>query len=373
MKTFICSFIIALLSFSFLFAQNNEEDIFTDRSRTSLSCAWSSTHLYAGPGRKYRRKARIKFGEVVERLGQKAYNSADRKKYIEVKTTDGESGWIYDYHFVNNGLTAIVQERSRIYPEPRSRTASTGDYFRAGEMVIRANVSGDWIELYSEDKKIRGWVKGRDRISAQQEQFNSRILSQRTGARTYYGQGNSSASSDDRYNEERNTDNYRSRSTNFSPNTSRSSNLDRGVIVGHMRAFRELDDRSQRNYGGSSRGSSSSASSDGYRPNSRVRSSSNSQTSSSNYPQALSREKGPIYRVNFPNESKSLFVGYHKSLPIGSKVRVFFPDNPGFVEVEIIGQMRKTRPEVIGLYPECIELLFGNQRPSRIEIAYLKK
>lgn len=140
-----------------------------------------------------------------------------------------------------------------------------------------------------------------------------------------------------------------------------------------MSAFREQDNRDQRNRSGSSRGSSSSASSDDYRSNSRVRSSSNSQTSGQNYAPALSKEKGPVYRVNFPNESKSLFVGYHKSLPIGSKVRVYFPDNPGFVEVEIIGQMRKTRPEVIGLYPECIELIFGNQRPSRIEIAYLKK
>ncbi|MEL6250535.1 MAG: hypothetical protein AAFR87_00885 [Bacteroidota bacterium] len=372
MKTLICSFIIALLSFSFLFAQTNEEDIFTDRSRTSLSCAWSSTHLYVGPGRKYRRKARIKFGEVVQRLGQKAFNSADRRKYIEVKTSDGASGWIYEYHFVDNGLTAIVQERSRIYPEPRNRAASTGDYFRAGEMVIRGNVSGDWIELYSEDKKIRGWVKGRDRISATEEQFNSRVLSQRTGARTYYGQKSSSASSDGRYSDTRDSDRYRNRNTDFSPNTSRGSNLDRGVIVGHMSTFLERDKRSQNNRSGPSRGSSSSASSDDYRSNSRVRSS-NSQTSSLSYPTALSRERGPVYKVNFPNESKSLFVGYHKSLPIGSKVRVFFPDNPGFIEVEIIGQMRKTRPEVIGLYPECIDLIFGNQRPSRIEIAYVKK
>ncbi|MEM6806922.1 MAG: hypothetical protein AAF696_36315 [Bacteroidota bacterium] len=364
MKTLICSCIAVVLSISFLFAQNEEEDIFTDRSKTSLTCAWNMTHLFEGPGRKYRRKAQIKFGDRVKRMGKKAYVNSERRKYIQVKTEQGLQGWIYDFHFVNNGQTAVVLNRSRIYQEPRNRSSLTDETFTAGELLVRGNVSGDWVELYARDKEIRGWIKGQDRISTEKEQILAAQETQSTGARSLddtYGRSSSSGSSS----------RFQAPSGGGYSFGNNSDNRDRGVVVGHMKSF--LEDRTlergsrariarERSRKENSRGMENSVASSKDFQNTRASSS-----------QSMMSERGKIYQINLPMEGDNVFVAYHKSLPIGSKIQVEFPDNGGFLELEIIGQMRSSMPEVLGLYPECLEILYGNRIPNQIKFSYPRK
>ena len=72
-------------------------------------------------------------------------------------------------------------------------------------------------------------------------------------------------------------------------------------------------------------------------------------------------EKGKYIATGHdPNVTDTRFYGYHKSLPIGTKVRLDIPDNTGFVEVTIVGRLRKSVDAMIGLSPASVLVLSGS-------------
>lgn len=367
MKKLISLIILAFLLMPSFYAQYEDAEIFRDRTRTPLTCSSSSSILFAGPGRTKRRIKTLPFGEIVQRAGQKAYVGAEKRTYIKVKTESGQKGWVNEFHFVKNGIPAIVQNKSRIYLSPRNNAAITQDYFHAGERVLLGTISGDWIELFSENKSKGGWIQGANRVSAKQEQLASNQLNKRTGARTYHNNSGTSYGSSD--NSDRNIAQKSRGGQDFYPNSvlaSRNQGITRGEVVGNLNALlRPQYANEGRQYNNTYQ---SFASAGG------ARKTQGSYRNSSN--RAIRKrvtEEGRIYTVNLPNDDGNLFVGYHKSLPVGSKVQIPFPDNPGFIEIEIIGSLRSQRPEVIGLYPACVSLIYGNQVPRQIKFSYLAK
>ena len=72
-----------------------------------------------------------------------------------------------------------------------------------------------------------------------------------------------------------------------------------------------------------------------------------------------------------PDEHSTRFYGYHKTLPIGSKVRLDIPDNAGFIEVKIIGRLKKNVDAMIGLSPACVDIIKDSEPSNgKIRIAY---
>ncbi|MEM6264210.1 MAG: LysM peptidoglycan-binding domain-containing protein [Bacteroidota bacterium] len=68
--------------------------------------------------------------------------------------------------------------------------------------------------------------------------------------------------------------------------------------------------------------------------------------------------------------TSSRFYGYHKNLPIGSKVNLLIPDNAGFLEVEIVGKLAQNSPADIALSPTCVSMLEGAKAGGVATITY---
>jgi LysM repeat protein len=81
-------------------------------------------------------------------------------------------------------------------------------------------------------------------------------------------------------------------------------------------------------------------------------------------------ESGKFVRFEYPGLEKARFYGIHKSLPQGTRVKMGIPDNPGYIEVIIIGKLDYQSPAIIGLSPACLQILEGAGNPKEISIAY---
>ncbi|MEM6629994.1 MAG: LysM peptidoglycan-binding domain-containing protein [Bacteroidota bacterium] len=82
------------------------------------------------------------------------------------------------------------------------------------------------------------------------------------------------------------------------------------------------------------------------------------------------REAGSYTAFTIPGYNHFRFYGAHKILPVGSKVKVDIPNNPGFIEVTIVEQLPPQSPHVIGLSPSAVSLLKSNGAPSQISVMY---
>ena len=82
------------------------------------------------------------------------------------------------------------------------------------------------------------------------------------------------------------------------------------------------------------------------------------------------REVGPYGTFSIPNYTHFRFYGAHKVLPIGTKVKVDLPNNPGHVEVTIVDQLPAGSPLLIGLSPSVVKLLKAAGAPSQVSLMY---
>ena len=82
------------------------------------------------------------------------------------------------------------------------------------------------------------------------------------------------------------------------------------------------------------------------------------------------REQGSYTTFSIPGYNHFRFYGAHKILPVGSKVKVDIPNNPGFIEVTIVEQLSAQSPYVIGLSPSAVKLLKSSGSPSQVSVMY---
>ena len=82
------------------------------------------------------------------------------------------------------------------------------------------------------------------------------------------------------------------------------------------------------------------------------------------------RESGGYGVFSIPDYKHFRFYGAHKVLPIGSKVQVDIPNNPGHVEVTIVQQLPPNSPYVIGLSPSVVNLLKSSGSNAQVSIMY---
>ena len=82
------------------------------------------------------------------------------------------------------------------------------------------------------------------------------------------------------------------------------------------------------------------------------------------------REQGSYTTFSIPGYNHFRFYGAHKILPVGSKVKVDIPNNPGFIEVTIVEQLSPQSPYVIGLSPSAVRLLKSSGSASQVSVMY---
>lgn len=64
------------------------------------------------------------------------------------------------------------------------------------------------------------------------------------------------------------------------------------------------------------------------------------------------------------------FYALHKTLPPGSKFKMLIPNNPGFVEVEVVGRLSPGHPIMVGLSPACVSIIEGAGGGDEVSIIY---
>ncbi len=76
-------------------------------------------------------------------------------------------------------------------------------------------------------------------------------------------------------------------------------------------------------------------------------------------------DTGPYIPYKNANINDLRFYAVHPYLPIGSTIKMQLPDNPGYIELIVVGKLNNERTNaIIGLSPACIEILRGAKSQS---------
>lgn len=82
------------------------------------------------------------------------------------------------------------------------------------------------------------------------------------------------------------------------------------------------------------------------------------------------RETGGYGVFSIPGYNHFRFYGAHKILPVGSKVQIDIPNNPGHLEVTIVQQLPANSPYVIALSPSVVDLLKSSGSNAQVSVMY---
>ncbi|MFK7924548.1 MAG: hypothetical protein AB8H47_21510 [Bacteroidia bacterium] len=326
--------------------------------QTDLYCAWESVSMKDAPGKSAKTIEVIRFGEIVQWSGESQYVADESRTYLKVLAVDNRVGWVHEYLFVKGIGLGVVLEGGLIYKRPQTVTTVTTDQFMPGDLVIVEGFSGNWVGLAGKRKAKKGWIEGRNKITMEDRDLLLASLLMSVEAEKdpqkrqkqmelVYQQANQMGSPI--------ADVVRSRSGNTiaadtppllsSANTQSSQNFET-ASPRRERPMPVVDEDNSNRY---------------------FRSVKDPQTGQIRQETV---ETGGIYLVNGSNKTRSIYVAYHKSLPIGSTLRIQIPNTEGFVELKVVSRLRKDNLAMIGLHPDCVQAIYGDYVPKEISIIY---
>ena len=352
-------FLALLLWTSPLNAQFNDLSV---NQTSTMICAWERAELRAEPNVKTPATTMIYFGELVENLDRKSYVAAERANYVKVKVADGNVGWVNEAFFVEGGELATVLNQSRIYLRPNTISTATMDHFEPGEVVIYSPNSGSWAFLESKNKQKKGWIKNRDDISFEGDDIEIATLYQ-----LIINDSNMA----DRKKKLRQLSEMARENQSVLESVINQSLVNLSDEPGQIQKTRNLkggEDDFLADISNDVRNKKESENNSG---NSSFSYDFQDPVTGKWYRSEI--ETGSIYLVEGPSNPTSVYYAYHKDLPLGSKVLLQIPSNPGFVELEVVNRLRQNNPAVIGLSSDCIKAIFGQNTPKKVTIIYLKE
>lgn len=88
-----------------------------------------------------------------------------------------------------------------------------------------------------------------------------------------------------------------------------------------------------------------------------------------NFEGGSNAEEGSYITVKNETISEKYYV-YHKSLPKGTVVRVYIPNNPGYIEAKVMDKLRADRAEILGLSPDIVRIIGGIKQAPKVKVAY---
>lgn len=325
--------------------------------------AWDRIGIMSGPSKTSSQIAAIHFGTDEVRLTLETLQVQEDKKrtYVKVVLPNGTEGWVNQYLLIPNGSAAVVKTYSNVYQNPVDGvTMVRGVDFDAGEPVILTLFSGPYAYLTAKEKKKAGWVLAENLIFGSDEvkfalslqkakaekDVNKRIQKiQDIRNHQAYPYAQMYALVEAAYHESYDlvtqpqslvadvTDN-RSIS-NPAQRVAAAPNSNRGLTEQPLKAGDKLDDV---------------VVVDGV----------------SYYKHQSSLVLVKVIDPGKPATGR--LECYHKTLPVGSKISMLFPDNPGYVELEVVGNLSQN--EGLGMTGATLSRLFGSTVPEGVMIEY---
>ena len=383
MKNILLILLLGLGFMTTLPAQSEASDYYFP---DSLTCVWPTSNLLDSPSKIAKRLSTIYYGEKVEYLGKRDFVESENRNYVRVKLFDGKEGWVNEYLFTRNGELAVMMDQSRIYLRPRTVSTITGEFFEPGELVVKGNAVNGWVEVTSKEKRKYGWIKESEHISQDEEDLKMASLldnalsekdEEKRNLKIANFEKEAQASSSSFYKiisgGEMPTSAEMASSAETTKDTDSQTDEDAG----------ELFSLAQRSRGLASAGWDSSLDALKTDQPAETRSAETNPVQASIQreelldPQTNEKfihvtETGGIYEVAIPAGLKTIYVAYHKTLPKGTRIQLQFPDNTGYVELEVIGKLREERPQIIGLPRECVQVVYGKPVAQSATIHYIE-
>ena len=117
----------------------------------------------------------IRYGEIVEYLGETKVVERERTTYIRVRLQDDQEGWTFEYAFEQNAQRGTMIQSSPLYRRPDLMTLRD-DTLKPGEIVAVIQRQGDWLHVSGRNKGKKGWIQVRDNVSLREKDVYIALL-----------------------------------------------------------------------------------------------------------------------------------------------------------------------------------------------------
>ncbi|MEO0898502.1 MAG: hypothetical protein AAFY71_18965 [Bacteroidota bacterium] len=357
---------------------------YTNDEGTKSICAWESAKFYRLPGEKTI-QGTILFGEELIHKGQEALVKEDKINYILVENKEGKVGWVNETFLVKDAGLVVVLDRTRMYGTAGSYASAKDSYFQQGEMAILSDYKDDWLYLVGKMKKKRGWIKGYKMLSIDPQDIAIASMLRKARAKKTRGQQL------DALREIGTTRGFMESS--LAPivkseirriNRGEEIKEDEGVVYLEEDEYLPdgedgMDNTTIYYENGLSPDFNELEALNGLKnPNNILEESGNYRLEeqevvdfSTNRTYIRYRETGKIAPVKAKNPP-SIYYGYHKTLPKGSKVLLEVPGTDKYVELTIIAALRKDNPNMIGLGKELLQAVYGESQAKNVPSATIQ-
>ncbi|MDX1906399.1 MAG: hypothetical protein SF053_05135 [Bacteroidia bacterium] len=291
-------------------------------------CLGHQVLLRARPGGTGSVLATVWFGEQVTLLGESASDTVSGRVYVRMRTAEGRTGWADTYMFSEGEGAAVVLAGMPVYQRPMTPTTITDQVTRPGDIVIVLHRVGEWTEIAGRDRTPHGWIRGGNVLSTAVSDLELATLMATAEAEPQ-------------------------------PDVRREK-LDQLVTMAANSPLQPL----------------LAARRDALPPpRDPVRAIPVQPAAAQALPeQAVSAGTveltGAIFVLPASAATPGLFDAAHASLPFGSKVVLYFPDNEGFVELTITSRLPAGNKALIGISRTCYELVYGTQPGAKARISY---
>jgi hypothetical protein len=371
------------LNLSDLYGQSPQGSSRASMQETAV-CIYPVAGMRLQPGKNAQYLEPIYYGQAVRILNDTAYVPSEARVYMRVESESGKVGWVHRYLFELNATQVAVVRDAQIYGSPGAVTTITTAEFEAGEMAAMTQFQEDWILLVGKRRDKKGWVKrsgGPEPISVDDEDIAIASLMDKALEEQDVRQRISALEA---IQEQPAFSNSKlqailmkriEKEVALANDAANEASQAAGVANAANTGGGGNEFPSQPTYPGANQRISSSTVSAFPQPSStpgRSEEAVYDSNTGQNYTKVT--EKGEIYLVKGPENKENVFFAYHKNLPKGAKILVNVPDNPGFVELEVINKLSEKRPQVIGMTEACMKAIFGPEvKNPQAEVIYFIK
>ena len=152
-----------------------------EKKDTQSVCIWDKASLREKPLKDGKWLSAMALGERVIWTGEEQIDATDKKrKYLNIRLSDGTEGWASEYVIAKNAIPSVIIKKASIYRRPDLITI-TDKEFKAMDFVAVLGSKNDWIEVTSEQNKIKGWIQAAF-ISPKDEDITVAILASKAYA-----------------------------------------------------------------------------------------------------------------------------------------------------------------------------------------------
>ncbi|MCI4666707.1 MAG: hypothetical protein MRZ79_01000 [Bacteroidia bacterium] len=319
-----------------------------------LTCAWEKVALKKEANSSSNTLQTLSYGDQVSVMGGLLYVADENITYIKVESIQEKVGWVDQFLFMENATRTVILEEATIFERPNTPSTITMSTFTPGQEILRGKYSNGWVFVSSKNKKNLGWIKSDIRYSQAKKDLD---LAQKWSKLK------------DLPLEKRKKDVIalvKEADSKSSPLAQIILESDEDVAFEMVEIERKINARN------TSR--SINKRSQPEKP----------QAKTGQFKQRLVWdaveneyftevvETGPAIPVVKTIEYNTPFYAYHKTLEVGTEIKLDLPDNSGFVQLVIMGRLPEDSPAILALPPLCLSSVFGTTQPGDIVISYRK-